>query len=264
MPAMLDARAKDAYRRRLAEIEDDIDQARALEDTEREMQADAERDFLLRELLARGRPAAAALPAHRRVYDEPGGLRPARRARGEGKLRYYGVSVQTVDEALRALRHPNLQSVQIIFNMFRLKPAERFFAARAREAGRHPGARPAGERAADRQAAPAADFAADDHRQFNREGQAFDKGETFSGVPYDVGLQAVEELRRLSPRRDARPVRAALDPAVPRGHLRDPRRQDAGAGARERGRRGAPGARAEDDVRGLRHLPGADPSARPR
>ena len=96
---MLDARAKDAYRRRLAEIEDDIEQARALEDTEREMQADAERDFLVRELQARARPAAAALPA-------PGGLRRPEvfgildDLVAAGKLRYYGVSVETVDEAL--------------------------------------------------------------------------------------------------------------------------------------------------------------------
>ncbi len=114
-----------------------------------------------------------------------------------GKLRYYGVSVEKVDEALAALRFPGVQSVQIIFNMFRLKPAERFFpAATARQVGilaRVPLASGllTGKLRRD------TTFAPDDHRQFNREGQVFDKGETLSGVPYDVGLEAVEELRAL-------------------------------------------------------------------
>jgi aryl-alcohol dehydrogenase-like predicted oxidoreductase len=116
-----------------------------------------------------------------------------------GKVRYYGVSVETVDEALRAIRHPNVQSVQIIFNMFRLKPAEEFFpAARARRVGilaRVPLASGllTGKLKAD------SVFEADDHRQFNRQGERFDKGETFSGVPYAVGLEAAEELRKLVP-----------------------------------------------------------------
>lgn len=115
-----------------------------------------------------------------------------------GKLRYYGVSVEKVDEALAALRFPGVQSVQIIFNMFRLKPAERFFpAAKARQVGilaRVPLASGllTGKLRRD------TTFAPDDHRQFNREGQMFDKGETLSGVPYDVGLDAVEELRALA------------------------------------------------------------------
>jgi aryl-alcohol dehydrogenase-like predicted oxidoreductase len=136
---------------------------------------------------------------HPDVYDQDETFGRLDQLVAEGKLRYYGVSVQKVDEALRSLRHPNLQSVQIIFNMFRTKPAEDFFpAARARRVGilaRVPlasglltGKLRAGQT-----------FAADDHRQFNREGQSFDKGETFSGVPYDVGLQAVEELRRVQP-----------------------------------------------------------------
>ena len=136
---------------------------------------------------------------HPAVYDQAETFGRLDELVAEGKLRYYGVSVQTVDEALRSLRHPHVQSVQIIFNMFRLKPAEAFFqAARERKVGilaRVPlasglltGKLRAGQT-----------FASDDHRQFNREGQSFDKGETFSGVPYDVGLQAVEELRRVKP-----------------------------------------------------------------
>ena len=117
----------------------------------------------------------------------------------DGKLRYYGVSVETVDEALDAMRHPGVQSIQIIFNMFRLKPAERVFpAAKARQVGilaRVPLASGllTGKLRRD------STFAADDHRQFNRHGELFDKGETFSGVPYDVGLEAVERLRPLVP-----------------------------------------------------------------
>jgi aryl-alcohol dehydrogenase-like predicted oxidoreductase len=116
-----------------------------------------------------------------------------------GKIRYYGVSVETVDEALLAIRRPNVQSVQIVFNMFRLKPAEAFFsAALARKVGilaRVPLASGllTGKLRVD------STFATDDHRRFNREGKAFDKGETFSGVPYPVGLEAVEALRPLVP-----------------------------------------------------------------
>ena len=116
-----------------------------------------------------------------------------------GKARYYGVSVETVDEALRALRYPGVHSVQIIFNAFRLKPAEAFFpAAQGARVGilaRVPLASGllTGKLRAD------STFAANDHRQFNREGQAFDKGETFAGVPYEVGLEAVERLRPLVP-----------------------------------------------------------------
>ena len=117
----------------------------------------------------------------------------------EGKLRYYGVSVEQVSEALDAMRHPNVQSIQIIFNMFRQKPAEQVFPeARARQVGilaRVPLASGllTGKLTKD------STFAADDHRQFNRHGEMFDKGETFSGVPYDIGLAAVERLRTLTP-----------------------------------------------------------------
>ena len=116
-----------------------------------------------------------------------------------GKLRYYGVSVETVDEALRAVEYPRLQSVQIIFNMFRLKPADRFLdVARARRVGvlaRVPLASGllSGRLRRD------TTFAATDHRQYNRHGEAFDVGETFSGVDYDTGLRAVDELRALVP-----------------------------------------------------------------
>ena len=117
----------------------------------------------------------------------------------QGKLRFYGVSVERVEEALKAIEYPRLQSVQIIFNLFRQRPAERLFdEAQRRQVGilaRLPlssgmlaGKMTAGTR-----------FSADDHRAFNRHGEAFDRGETFSGVDYQLGLSAVEELRPLVP-----------------------------------------------------------------
>jgi aryl-alcohol dehydrogenase-like predicted oxidoreductase len=117
----------------------------------------------------------------------------------QGKIRYYGVSVEKVEEALKAITYPNVQSVQIIFNMFRLKPAEQFFAAaRERKVGvivRVPLASGllTGKFTRNTQ------FAATDHRNFNRHGESFDQGETFAGVDYEIGLQAVEELRALVP-----------------------------------------------------------------
>jgi aryl-alcohol dehydrogenase-like predicted oxidoreductase len=117
----------------------------------------------------------------------------------DGKLRHYGVSVERVDEAMRAIGHDGVQSVQIIFNMFRLKPADEFFAAAAaRKVGilaRLPLASGllSGKLRADTV------FPPEDHRSFNRRGEAFDKGETFSGIDYQAGLQAVDELRPLVP-----------------------------------------------------------------
>jgi len=116
-----------------------------------------------------------------------------------GKIRYYGVSVEKVEEALRAIQHPHVQTVQIIFNCFRQRPAEEFFAeAKHRRVGilaRVPLASGllTGKFNLD------SNFPADDHRNFNRHGKAFDVGETFSGVDFKIGLEAVEELRRLVP-----------------------------------------------------------------
>jgi len=116
-----------------------------------------------------------------------------------GKIRYYGVSVERVEEALKAIEFPNVQTVQIIYNCFRQRPAELFFPeARRRGAGilaRVPLASGmlTGKLTRDSK------FAADDHRNFNLHGQAFDVGETFSGVDYPVALEAVEEMRRLLP-----------------------------------------------------------------
>ncbi len=117
----------------------------------------------------------------------------------QGKIRYYGVSVEKVEEGLKAIEYPGVRSVQIIFNIFRQRPAELFF-ARCRE-----------KRVAIIARVPLASglltgkitkdtvFPPDDHRNFNRYGQAFDRGETFAGVDFEKGLQAVEELRALVP-----------------------------------------------------------------
>jgi aryl-alcohol dehydrogenase-like predicted oxidoreductase len=116
-----------------------------------------------------------------------------------GKLRYYGVSVERVEEALKAIDFPNVQTVQIIFNCFRQRPSEIFFPeAKRRQVGilaRVPLASGllTGKLTRDSR------FAADDHRNFNRHGQAFDVGETFSGVDFNIALESVEEIRRLLP-----------------------------------------------------------------
>lgn len=116
-----------------------------------------------------------------------------------GKIRHYGVSVERVDEALEAVRHPGVKTVQIIFNMFRLKPADLFFAEAARRQVGILARVPLASGLLTGKLTAASTFAADDHRQFNRHGEEFDRGETFSGVPYDVGLAAVDELRSLVP-----------------------------------------------------------------
>jgi aryl-alcohol dehydrogenase-like predicted oxidoreductase len=136
---------------------------------------------------------------HPRVYDMPEVFGVLDDLVAAGKIRYYGISVETVDEAMRGIRHPNVQTVQIIFNMLRRKPAEEFFGrAQARRVGilaRVPLA--SGLLTGKLTAASA--FAPDDHRRFNRNGEAFDKGETFSGVPDDAGLEVVERLKPLVP-----------------------------------------------------------------
>ena len=116
-----------------------------------------------------------------------------------GKIRHYGVSVEKVEEALKAIAFPNVASIQIIYNIFRQRPAELFFA----EAKKHNIGVivrvPLASGVLTGKMTAATTFAADDHRAFNRNGEAFDKGETFSGVPYDVALDVVEDIRRLMP-----------------------------------------------------------------
>jgi len=119
--------------------------------------------------------------------------------KAQGKIRHYGVSVEKVEEALKAIEYPGVETVQIIFNMFRQRPAERFFeAAQARNVGvivRVPLASGllTGKYTAE------ATFPENDHRNFNRNGEAFDQGETFAGVGLETGIRAVHELEEVCP-----------------------------------------------------------------
>jgi len=116
-----------------------------------------------------------------------------------GKLRYYGVSVEKVEEALKAIEYPNVQTVQIIFNIFRQRPMDLFFGEAQRRKVGILARVPLSSGMLTGKMTRASTFAEDDHRQFNRQGESFDRGETFSGLDYEIGLQAVEELRALLP-----------------------------------------------------------------
>ena len=113
----------------------------------------------------------------------------------EGKLRYYGVSVEKVEEALKAIEYPGVQSVQIIFNIFRQRPRDLFFAEAQRRRVGIFARLPLSSGLLSGKFSTNSLFAPDDHRAFNRHGEAFDRGETFSGLDYNLGLQAVEALR---------------------------------------------------------------------
>ncbi|MGA8184669.1 MAG: aldo/keto reductase [Terriglobia bacterium] len=116
-----------------------------------------------------------------------------------GKLRHYAVSVRTCEEGLKALEYPGIQSVQIIFNMFRHRPAELFFPeAKRRRVGILARVPLASGMLTGRMTRETT-FTDDDHRKFNRQGAKFDKGETFSGVDYNLGLDIVDQLRPLAP-----------------------------------------------------------------
>lgn len=119
--------------------------------------------------------------------------------KAEGKILNMGVSVETVDEARKAINYDNVTSIQIIFNMFRLKPAETFFEeAEAKNVGIIVRV-PLASGLLSGKYSSSTVFGKEDHRSFNRDGAAFDKGETFSGVDYETGLQAVEAIKALFP-----------------------------------------------------------------
>lgn len=117
----------------------------------------------------------------------------------QGKIRYYGVSVEKVEEALKAIEFPNVQTVQIIFNIFRQRPAELLFRETKRRQVGILARVPLASGMLSGKFTAQSQFAEDDHRAFNRHGELFDRGETFSGIDYQTGLQAVEELRALLP-----------------------------------------------------------------
>ena len=130
------------------------------------------------------------------VYYRPEIFAEFDKMKQEGKIANLGVSVEKVEEAIKAMEYPNVATVQIIFNMFRQRPADKFFKmAKANNVGiiaRVPLASGllTGKFSRD------TTFSENDHRNFNREGKAFDKGETFAGIDYETGLKAVEELKK--------------------------------------------------------------------
>jgi aryl-alcohol dehydrogenase-like predicted oxidoreductase len=114
-----------------------------------------------------------------------------------GRIRAYGVSVETCAQALKAISRPHVASIQIILNCFRLKPLEEVLPA-AREAGVGIIARvPLASGLLSGRYDEHTQFSPEDHRSYNRHGEAFDVGETFAGVPYEIGLAAVRELKAL-------------------------------------------------------------------
>jgi len=136
------------------------------------------------------------------VYYRPEIFELFDRLKDEGKIKNLGVSIEKIEEGLKAIEYPNVKTVQIIFNMFRQRPLELFFEqAKKKDIGiivRVPLASGllTGKFSQD------STFDEEDHRNFNRDGAAFDKGETFSGVPFNVGLEAVNELKTIFPDRE--------------------------------------------------------------
>ncbi len=136
------------------------------------------------------------------VYERPEIFGLFEDLKEEGKILNMGVSVEKVDEALKAMHFDNVTTVQIIFNMFRHKPAEVFFQEAAdRDVGIIVRV-PLASGLLSGKYSKSTEFGKEDHRTFNRDGEMFDKGETFSGVNYETGLQAVEELKALFPGRE--------------------------------------------------------------
>ncbi|GAB4021894.1 aldo/keto reductase [Spirosoma migulaei] len=133
------------------------------------------------------------------VYYRPEIFELFDRLKDEGKIQHLGVSVEKVEEGLKAIEFPNVTTVQIIFNMFRQRPAELFFSEASRRDVGIIVRVPLASGLLTGTFSPETHFSASDHRTFNRQGEAFDKGETFSGVDYATGLAAVDELKAVFP-----------------------------------------------------------------
>jgi aryl-alcohol dehydrogenase-like predicted oxidoreductase len=133
------------------------------------------------------------------VYYRPEIFETFQKLKDQGKILHFGVSVEKVEEALKAIEYDNVETVQIIFNLFRQRPSELFFEqAKKKDIGiiaRVPLASGLLTGKFDKNAS----FEKEDHRNFNRNGEAFDKGETFSGIDFNHGLKAVEELKKIFP-----------------------------------------------------------------
>jgi aryl-alcohol dehydrogenase-like predicted oxidoreductase len=158
--------------------------------------------FVERSLTNLGADAIDLLQLHcppNEVYYRPEVFEALEGLVAAGKLRHYGVSVKSPEEGLKAMDYPNLQSVQIIFNMFRHRPAELFFAEAKRRRVGILARVPLASGMLTGKMRPDSAFEATDHREFNRHGERFDVGETFSGVDYQTGLKAVEELKAVCP-----------------------------------------------------------------
>ncbi len=183
----------------------------------------------------------------------------------EKRIGAYGVSVERTDEALAAIARPNVASVQIILNALRLKPLDQVLPAAA-AAGVGIIARvPLASGLLSGRYDENTTFADDDHRNYNRHGEAFDVGETFSGVDFETGLEAVRRLRPLVPAGASMAqfaLRWVLD--QPRRHRRHPGRPQPGTGPGERGRRRAAAAACAHSGRCAGNLRRADPSPDPR
>jgi aryl-alcohol dehydrogenase-like predicted oxidoreductase len=133
------------------------------------------------------------------VYYRPEVFEVLDRLVAAGKILHYGVSVEKVEEALKAIEYPGVKTVQIIFNMLRQRPAGLFFAEAQRRRVGILARVPLASGLLTGKMTPTSTFAADDHRSYNRAGDAFDVGETFAGVPFEVGLEAVDRFRALLP-----------------------------------------------------------------
>ena len=119
--------------------------------------------------------------------------------KSSGKIRHYGVSVEKTEEALKSIEYPGVQSVQIVYNIFRQRPAELFFKESQKKGVGIIARLPLSSGMLTGKMTANTHFQPDDHRLFNRDGEAFDKGETFSGLDFQIGLHAVEQLRPLVP-----------------------------------------------------------------
>ncbi|MAU13789.1 MAG: aldo/keto reductase [Anaerolineaceae bacterium] len=133
------------------------------------------------------------------VYYMPDVFRVLDDLKQQGKIKHYGVSVEKVEEAIKAIQYPGVETVQIIFNMFRQRPSEMFFdLAKKHDIGILARV-PLSSGMLTGKMTRKTEFADDDHRKYNRQGEAFDKGETFSGLDYNTGLDAVDEIKKLKP-----------------------------------------------------------------
>jgi aryl-alcohol dehydrogenase-like predicted oxidoreductase len=133
------------------------------------------------------------------VYYRPEIFGEFEKLKAEGKILHLGVSVEKVEEALKAIEFDNVTTVQIIYNIFRQRPHEYFF---KRAAERNVGIIvrvPLASGLLTGKFSKKSSFEPGDHRNFNRNGEMFDKGETFSGIPFEVGVDAVEELKHILP-----------------------------------------------------------------